>query len=342
MQKDRAVKFGLGIALVLSLSACLDGAGQGSDTSRPAQAVERDIEAPNVFSKRDRALWDGRPSLGGVWVAHPDVRAPERVLIRNTETGRETIGALFKRERMNPGPVFQVSADAATAIGMLAGAPTGIEVIALRTEEIRPAAAEELANVETASAPPAPAPAAVTPAPGPVSAPAPVASAAAATDTVIPLPESDPEAAAPRQGFFARVFGRGGQAPATEQIETAVLADGTAPAPALAGPVSTGPTPMPTPISSAASAPTPAPASAASSLAQPFIQLGIFSVEANATRAQKLASDAGLNARVVRGQAQSNTFWRVIVGPAADTAESRAQLAKVKSLGFNDAYTVRR
>ena len=39
--------------------------------------------------------------------------------------GVKPFGALFKRERMNPGPVFQVSAEAAEAVGMLAGAPTG-------------------------------------------------------------------------------------------------------------------------------------------------------------------------------------------------------------------------
>jgi cell division septation protein DedD len=340
MQNHRAVKFGLGIALVLSLSGCLNGTGLGTGAEsgpRLGQAVERDVEAPNVFSKRDQGLWDGRPSLGGVWVAHPDVRAPERVLIRNTANGRETIGALFKRERLNPGPVFQVSADAATAIGMLAGAPTGIEVIALRTEEIRPA--EEPATVETIAAAPAtetpPAAQSTPPAPNPGSAPA--ALAAAPSEGVIPLPEADPVEPAPRQGFFARLFGRGGQAAAADQIETAVLD-----AEPSAAAIPSGPTPMPTPIAAAAPVTAPAPTAAPSTIAQPFIQLGIFSVEANANRAQKLASDAGLTARVVRGQSQSNTFWRVVVGPAADAAESRAQLAKVKSLGFNDAYTVRR
>ena len=363
MRNHRTVRFGLGIALVLSLGGCLNGGGLGTgaeNAARPDQVVERDIEAPDVFSKRDKALWDGRPSLGGVWVAHPDVRAPERVLIRNTETGAETIGALFKRERLNPGPVFQVSADAATAIGMLAGAPTGIEVIALKTEEIRPATPEEpvaaevaIAALDTATPPAATAPAAATAlatAPQPSADQAAEVLASAPSDGTIALPEA--ETPAPRQGFFARLFGRGTQAPADAAIETAVLDEAAAPvvADAIAptAPAPTGPTPMPTPIGGAPLAPTPvaAPASgpvaAPSPLAQPFIQLGIFSVEANATRAQKLATESGLAARVVRGQAQGNTFWRVVVGPAADRAESRAQLAKVKSLGFNDAYTVRR
>lgn len=98
--------------------------------------VERDIEAPEVFQANDQGLWDGRPSLGGVWVAHPDVTEPERVIIRNQESGKFVIGALFKRERDNPGPKLQVSSDAAAALGMLAGAPDALNVTALRRQEV--------------------------------------------------------------------------------------------------------------------------------------------------------------------------------------------------------------
>lgn len=96
--------------------------------------VERDVEAPDVFQVTDRGLWDGRPSLGGVWVAHPDVKEPERVIIRNNANSKFVIGALFRRERENPGPVLQVSSDAAAALGMLAGAPSDLNVTALRRE----------------------------------------------------------------------------------------------------------------------------------------------------------------------------------------------------------------
>jgi cell division septation protein DedD len=97
--------------------------------------VERDVEAPDVFQVTDMGLWDGRPSLGGVWVAHPDVKEPERVIIRNTSSSNFVIGALFRRERETPGPALQVSSDAAAALGMLAGAPTQLNVTALRREE---------------------------------------------------------------------------------------------------------------------------------------------------------------------------------------------------------------
>jgi hypothetical protein len=77
---------------------------RGSDAHRRGAAGRADVEAPEVFDITDAGLWDGRPSLGGVWVAHPDATDPERVMIRNTETGSFVIGALFRRERENPGP----------------------------------------------------------------------------------------------------------------------------------------------------------------------------------------------------------------------------------------------
>lgn len=112
--------------------------------------VKRDVEAPDVFQVTDKALWDGRPSLGGVWVAHPDVTEPERVIIRNTTNSKFVIGALFRRERETPGPVIQVSSDAAAALDMLAGAPAQLNVTALRREAAPdPAAAETDASDDT-------------------------------------------------------------------------------------------------------------------------------------------------------------------------------------------------
>jgi len=133
-------------------------AGSTATSASSVRLVERDVEAPEVFQVTDQGLWDGRPSLGGVWVAHPDVKDPERVIIRNTANGKFVIGALFRRERANPGPALQVSSDAAAALGMLAGAPAELNVTALRREE-QPdpeaspdAAAAELAPAEVETA----------------------------------------------------------------------------------------------------------------------------------------------------------------------------------------------
>lgn len=129
-------------AAVLALVAgCQAGPGAGGDATRAApassavQLVERDVEAPEVFSAVDRALWDGRPSLGGIWVAAPDVNGPERVIIRNEANGKFVIGALFRRTREAPGPALQLSSDAAIALGVLAGSPTTLDVVALRRED---------------------------------------------------------------------------------------------------------------------------------------------------------------------------------------------------------------
>ncbi|MFZ1513001.1 MAG: SPOR domain-containing protein, partial [Tabrizicola sp.] len=106
----------------------------------------RDVEAPDVFQATDSALWDGRPSLGGIWVASPDVENPERVVMFNPATGKSITGALFKRERDNPGPRLQLSSDAAEALGILAGQPTEIRVTALRKEETAAPAAPAAAT----------------------------------------------------------------------------------------------------------------------------------------------------------------------------------------------------
>ncbi len=132
-------------------------ASTGSTPSTSTKLVERDIEAPEVFQVTEAGLWDGRPSLGGVWVAHPDVTDPQRVIIRNSSNGKFVIGALFRREREIPGPRIQASSDAAAALGMLAGAPVELNVTALvresvpDPEEAIPTVIEESAAEETAT-----------------------------------------------------------------------------------------------------------------------------------------------------------------------------------------------
>ncbi len=140
---------------LVALSACESGGtSQGTDKASPfaflrakdntsstgtsTKLVERDVEAPDAFQVTEAGLWDGRPSIGGVWVAHPDVGEPERVIIRNNSNGKFVIGALFRRERALPGPRLQASSDAAAALGMLAGAPVELNVTALRREAVAP------------------------------------------------------------------------------------------------------------------------------------------------------------------------------------------------------------
>ena len=111
----------------------VDGATQTTIVTRVEEA---DVERADIFETTDLALWDGRPSLGGVWVAHPDVSTPERVRVTNAKSGKVIEAALFRRERDQPGPLIQVSSDAAGEIGLLAGAPTELHIVVLRREEI--------------------------------------------------------------------------------------------------------------------------------------------------------------------------------------------------------------
>lgn len=165
--RGRAAVLCYALCGAFALAACgedggFGGSGARSDAttnvvgqSRAPMRTEQDVERPDVFGVTDRGLWDGRPSLGGIWVAHPDVRDPERVVIRNPANGQSTVGALFRRERENPGPALQVSSDAAEELGLLAGAPTELSVVALRRVEIEvaPPALDETAEVEGLAAP---------------------------------------------------------------------------------------------------------------------------------------------------------------------------------------------
>ncbi|MCF6274027.1 MAG: SPOR domain-containing protein [Rhodobacteraceae bacterium] len=132
----------LAVLLAISLSGCAElsadaaGVEPGDRQQAGSTTIEKDVERPDVFSVTENALWDGRPSLGGVWVAYPANVDPERVVIRNGANGKSVIGALFRRERENPGPKIQLSSDAATALGVIAGSPAEITIIALRREEV--------------------------------------------------------------------------------------------------------------------------------------------------------------------------------------------------------------
>lgn len=150
----------LGLATTGLLMGCVETAGTGgtetgtsASVTAPARGgAARDVEAPEVFQTTDSALWDGRPSLGGIWVAAPEVENPERVIMFNPANGKSVQGALFRRERDNPGPRLQISSDAADALGILAGQPVEIRVTALRREEPAP---EPETQAEVAAAEPA-------------------------------------------------------------------------------------------------------------------------------------------------------------------------------------------
>jgi cell division septation protein DedD len=368
------MKFKVAIPLLaatsIALTACEEGqflaAPPGDGQVAPAAAAEarteiREVERADIFSAEELALWDGRPSLGGLWIAHPDVGDPERVRITNTTNGQSVFGALFRRERANPGPRIQLSSDAANALGILAGQPTELAVVVVRQEEvvIEPAPlpvdepAEDLPEDESLAALPGDA-------------------------TAEPAEEEAPK----RQGFFARLFGGGAAAAETPpepeapegaaapEVETEPLDPITASAAAaidaaentsqalsaqarpqrrataaaaastaavVATPAPAATPPAPDPVATTAPA---QPAQPAPSLNNPYVQVGLFTVEANASAAATGLRQGGIVPTIVPGTNATGTFWRVLVGPMTSAQDQTEILSQVKSLGYSDAFLV--
>ncbi len=326
----------------LILTACEDGQGfsfgnkettgeEGAETETApaARTVLKDVERPDIFNVTEAALWDGRPSLGGVWVAHPDISEPERVILTNTKNGKSVPGALFRRERDNPGPRIQASSDAAAALGMIAGQPVDLKVLVVRQEEVviepepQPEPDETQISEEELAA-------------------AGVVAETEAGET--PEVEEQPK----RPNFFQRLF-RKKPAANTAGVAAAAATVDDASAPAVEtsslDPVSTGAAaaiaraessqaPKARPERPAAEAATPAPAPA-SDLKNPYIQVGQFSVEANADSAAANLRQSGIVPTIFETDGGA---WRVVIGPVSTADDQAALLAQVKNLGFADAF----
>nr|WP_170538222.1 SPOR domain-containing protein [Ruegeria arenilitoris] len=349
-----------------SEAASDDGQTQSNTTElfpEVASGSQRDVEAPDVFEVTEAGLWDGRPSLGGIWVAHPSASQPERVAIKNTSNNKTVTGALFRRERNLPGPALQVSSAAAEKLGMLAGAPARLQVVALRRETIEPESSPE-------------------PEAAPTEETADAAEATAAEEVTTAGPDENVEEKPAKRKWWqkktpentgavvagAAAAGAAASAAAEEAapaIEEAADASATA---ALTDPVVAPPpaqkkrkwwqkkdpneiteTPL-DPIAGAAAAidasePTPAAAASAtaasSNLTKPYVQIGTFGVEANAKAAAEKVRTNGLAVEVLELESTGKSVWRVLVGPATTRAERKAILGDMKDLGFTDAFIVK-
>ncbi len=315
--KRRAFSISAALAAAIALAACDEngefafpgGDGQGERADRPSRSIQttptgRDVERPDIFEVNDRGLWDGRPSLGGVWVAHPDVQEPERVIIRNPENGRSVVGALFRRERENPGPLLQVSSDAAEELSILAGAPTELSVVVLRREEVEEEVPAEPEVNPVVAALDTPVAVEATPLD-------PIAGAAAAID-----------AAEGAGAAAADTVDESGAAVAAVALPASLLsADDAEPA----APVTTLPA---------------ADAAGEADLSGPQIQIGVFSVQGNAEDAAQRLRNGGVPATVQVQQAGGRDVWRLVASPAGDDADADAAIARIKGLGFVDAVLV--
>lgn len=341
---------------VLGLSACAEGAldfgtddTSGSATATVTREGVQDVERPDIFTTSEQALWDGRPSLGGIWIAHPDVTDPERAILINEDTGQRVAGALFRRERENPGPRLQLSSDAAVALNILAGQPTEVTVIAVRREEIEvpdaEEAAEDVAEGEAEE----------------------IEGEGIATEgaEVAATADAASEEAPRRRNFFERIFGTRRSANASEiaadaeaasstaevpEIETQTLdpvAATTAAAAAAISRAEASDKPVPRPSRAAApsietpaaEAPSQPAAPPAQELRNPFIQVGLYTVQANAEAAAAELRQSGIVPTVLQGERDDgSSFWRVVVGPVTTADDQATLLGQVKAAGYNDAF----
>ena len=327
-------------ALILGLSACEEGAllDRSAAAIEPGAATAtasttQDVEAPEVFAAEELALWDGRPSLGGVWVAHPDVTDPERVRIANTVTGETVEGALFRREREAPGPRIQVSSEAAKALGLLAGQPTELKLVALREQTI---------EIEV-------------PAPDPLDIPAGETAPIVAIDDAVLMAEDDLSgnpaveplgdvefavAEEPRKGFWGRFRDSLRNKPQADTSAATIAAGadlGTDLANALPAPeVETASI---DPITAAAEAAiTEVEATDPAAPGNAFIQVGLFGQESNAQGAAEKLRKSGILPTVMLTEVGGKSYWRVVVGPLATASDRSDVIETVRGLGFKDAY----
>lgn len=209
-----------------------------NEGSAAKNLILQDVEAPDVFQVSEAGLWDGRPSLGGIWVAHPDVKMPERVIIQNGTNNKSVVGALFRHEHESAGPKFKVSSEAASALDISATSPAKLTVTALRKRTVNAVYSNptELFSAETAQ-------------------------------NVLAYKKSE-------------------------------------------------------------------------KLKKPFIQIGIFNIEKNATNTGASMRRMGITPIIKEQKIKETQFWRVTVGPARSQKEHKLLLKMIISTGFKDAYAV--
>lgn len=340
--------FAITVSTTVLLMGCVDGAGSGGSGSSAtgiaaapgaSRSTTREVEAPEIFQATDSALWDGRPSLGGIWVASPDVTNPERVVMVNPATGKTVTGALFRRERENPGPKLQISSDAAEALGILAGQPTTLRVTALRKQEVAAPATEPAAAPATPAGEAAETAARATAALQAAATTAPPAGPASADSTGTPADVTAAPAEPKRKTWRERRAEARAQREAEKAAAAAAAGGGEVVDPA-AGSVATietapldarpaSPAAQPAPAAAAVAAPPTAPVAGTSG--RP-IQIASFSKEDNARRATEALAKTGITAQTQKSDRNGTPVWGVVAFGDA------ALLAKIKAAGFADAY----
>jgi cell division septation protein DedD len=347
------------------LVACTDfgaPAGQAADAAADAGAAPAAepalspdlVPAPAVFEATGTARWDGRRTLEGVWVAHPQASSARRVRIYNDATGAAADGALFTRDAVLTGPSMLISSDAARLLGIAPGEEAGLRVVAVTQ---RHGGAEALAAANPSAPPSVGAPSAPPPSAPPPSAPPPSARGTVSPPIASPVrsvPARAADGAAARATAVTPALTAAPAAPAALAVRPSF--GGTSPP--TADPVPIGPVRQPAAASVAApaiAAPpnegnparAAAPAIAAApratgALAAPYVQAGLFAVRDNADRLIGRLEAAGLPALGKPVRLASGSATRVLAGPFATAAERDAARRQIQSMGLRDAIPVAR
>ena len=92
-------------------------------------------EKPKILDISATVIWDGSQTLGGNWVSHPNIKSPERVLIKNTTNGKSVVGAVFQQTKnLNEG-LAAISSDAAKALNISKNDDTKLQLVAIKMIE---------------------------------------------------------------------------------------------------------------------------------------------------------------------------------------------------------------
>jgi len=315
----------------IGLSACDQVGLPGGSAEQAASGVlrieEREVERPDIFEMNARGLWDGRPSLGGRWVAVARDIDAETVLIFNKDNDSQIKGALFRVEAGRPGPAIMVSSEAAQALNMLPGAPAEMRVVAVRTETVEvPAPIVEEAVVDE----------------GP-----------------------DPEAGTETEALDTAPLGTGvletTVLSALDEADEVVASGTTAAAPAAAGTVAavtqttapqqaaaaaeTMPAPRPEPVP--AEVPEPDVASpdvddqVQVALSRPFVQVMSDRREEQAQLAVERLAEVGISSEIRTTGSEQRPLYRVVAGPFDTNGARTDAIIAARGLGFEKPYPIK-
>ncbi len=335
------------------------------------------VPDPDSFAAELAPVWDGLPTMQGVWIAHPLADRARRVRLTNLQTGAQVDGAMFRRDPNRDGPAVAISSEAAGKLGIAPDTETPVAVVAL--VRAGPAAVSQAGaegpGSEAATGPgdPAAGEAGVPDgsgtagdAPPPADGASELTAAAASgaeTSGAIPAEQgsqatkatADPASAsferAQEQPAAASISGSGH--PGEPRARMAPQADTGGGAGAL-GAVGSAPAPDAAPAApprrlAALDRPTATTeqpvsepgAAGAITDGMPYIQAGIFSDPENATRLVAELRGRGLPAEALALPAGQRGLTRVVVGPFGSVAARNAALATVREIGPSDAIPVK-